>query len=351
LLSNFGGPSGPEQIEPFLFELFYDVVDVPLGRRWLARRLARKRAPLVTPEYARMGGGSPIGPTTERQAQALRAALERRLPAEARPEVRVGMRYTAPFIGEVAREMVEGGVDHLIALPLFPHFSLATTGSVHDALARAVAPGAGALRVSYVPAFHTAPGWADALADRIREAAAGAPEPPFLLFSAHGIPRTLITQRRDPYPDHVADSVRRVIETLAWQGPYGLAWQSKVGRRAWIEPATDRRILELVQAERVRDLLVVPVSFVGDHIETLVELDHTYRGLAERAGVRWFRVTRGLDEHPRFIEALADCVVGALAGAYDGLCYRCLLPRDAAHRRRPRCLDCGARRPAYTRAE
>ncbi len=356
IVENFGGPQSAEEVEPFLFNLFNDpdVIHLPFGpafQAWLARRVSKKRAPAVIPEYARMGGGSPLVPVTMQQAAALEAELKTRQPADAVPPIYVGMRYTAPFIADAVKRALDDGAQRLVALPLFPHYSLTTTGSVHNAVAQALeALGRREVPVSYVPAFFDHPGWVEAVVARIGEALAGpdAPARPALLFSAHGLPSRYV-RKGDPYMGQVQESVRLIVDRLGWTGRWGLGWQSRVGPLKWLDPSTDLAIERLLREEGEREILVVPIAFVGDHIETLVEIGHTYREQALAQGASWFEVTRGLDTHPAFIACLADLVARAQAGAYDRLCFRCLLPRERQHLGRAQCLDCKIKRPYYDR--
>lgn len=355
ILQNFGGPETEADVEPFLFALFNDpdVIHLPFGpgfQRWFAGRVSRERAPAVAPEYATMGG-SPLTATTMTQADALRAELSRRLPEAERPSVHVGMRYTAPFIDEAIQAALDAGAERLIALPLFPQYSLTTTGSVHNAVAQSLdRRGKRRLPVSYVPAFYRHAGYRRSVAERIEEALADAPERAsvHILFSAHGLPARYV-RKGDPYQRQVQDCVQLIVDDMGWRGRWSLSWQSRVGPLKWLDPSTEREIERLAGAQDTDQLLVVPISFVGDHIETLYEIGHTYRAIAMERGARWFGVSKGLDDHPAFIGCLADLVEQALVGELEGVCYRCLLPRERQHLGRANCLDCKAKRPLYDR--
>ncbi len=375
LLLNFGGPEAPDEVEPFLFELFSDpdVIHLPFGpgfQRWLAGRTSRRRAPVVKKDYERIGG-SPLRSMTFAQADALDAELAIRL-GEERPAIHCGMAYTAPFVPEAVDAALAGGAERIVALPLFPQYSLTTTGSVHNRTARALKARLGSRRLplSFVPAFYDHPGYVRAVCDRMlqalpplsaalpaAEASAGAARPPLhIVFSAHGLPSRYIRQG-DPYMRQVQDSVRRIMAALSdsedgteqrlGAAAWSLAWQSKVGPLEWLEPATDEVLAEL--GRKGARILVVPISFVGDHIETLFEIDQTYRQMALEAGAAAFSTSRGLDLHPAFIGCLADVVQRALAGTYDALCFRCLIPRDRRLLGTASCLDCGVKRPYYER--
>lgn len=349
LVINFGGPQGPDEVESFLYELFrdHDVIPLP-GGAWVqdtfARRLSRKRAPQTIAQYAQIGGGSPLVPMTFLQVEALKAVLEARGHAL---EVAVGMRYTGPTIREALAQLKSRGVERLICLALYPHFSFATTGSSYNAVARALAElDMTRLPVSFIPAWHHDADYLNAQAERVREAIARVPEglTPHVLFTAHGLPVSFI-ERGDPYQAQIQNTVRDLIRVLDWRGPYSLAYQSRVGPARWLSPATSDE-LERLGRIGTQAVVVVPVSFVGDHIETLYELDIDYREVAERAGVHHFLRAGALDVHPSFIAALANQVEHAIA-ARPRPCVRCLLPKDEAYHALSRCMDCGFKKPAY----
>lgn len=351
-LLNFGGPQRAEEVEPFLYELFADrdVIQLPVGRRFqelLARRVARRRAPEVIPQYAAIGF-SPLVPVTMRQADALRAELAARLGAGAPPVV-VGMRYTPPWTRDAVSELAALGVTRVVALGLYPHYSIATTGSSFNDLTRCmVAAGLGDLPVHHVPAWFHHPGYLAAMADRIREGLArmgeGEDSGVHILFSAHGLPSSYV-RKGDPYQQQVHATVRAVLREARWQGPASLSWQSRVGPVRWLAPSTDDELRRL-GAAGVKAIMVVPVSFVGDHIETLYEIDVTYRKDALDAGVERFGLMPPLDCHPRLIGCLADQVERAMAGA-ERVCVRCLLPREPQWHYARRCPDCHARKPLF----
>lgn len=348
-LLNFGGPQRADEVEPFLTELFADrdVIQLPLGRLYqdrLARRVARRRAPEVVPQYEAIGY-SPLVPVTMRQADALRTELARRL-GDAAPLVAVGMRYTPPWTRDAVAELLSRGVTRVVALALYPHYSIATTGSSFNDLTRSlVAAGRGDMPVHHVPAWFHHPGYLAAMADRIRAGLErlGAPDA-HLLFSAHGLPSRYV-RRGDPYQQHVQETVRSVLRELRWEGASSLSWQSRVGPVRWLAPSTDDELKRL-GAEGVRAVLVVPVSFVGDHIETLYEIDVTYRKDALDAGVERFGLMPPLDDHPQLVACLADQVQASMQGA-DRVCVRCLLPREEQWHFARRCPDCHFRKPLF----
>lgn len=353
LLLNFGGPRSLEEVEPFLFQLFSDPDCIPLGAGAYAQALfadlvSSRRAPKTRAQYAEIGGASPIVADTLGQAEALRRVLAQR-GREIRVEV--GMRYTTPSIPEAVAALAATRPRRLVALALYPHFSFATTASSYNQLADALAAqGLDGLPVRFVPAWPEHPGYLAAVVDTVRQALAKLPSgaQPHLLFSAHGLPTSFV-RRRDPYPEQIQATVRAVVRALGWAGSYGLAYQSKVGPARWLSPATDEALAEL--GAQGRSVVLVPVSFVNEHIETLFELDLEYAHLAREAGVPHLVRAPAVGQHPRFIEALADLTEAALVPGQARPCIRCLLPRDEAYHQGRRCLDCGFKKPRYQARE
>jgi ferrochelatase len=350
---NFGGPTQASEVEPFLYELFDDpdVIQLPLSgllQDRFARLISSRRAPGVVPHYEHIGF-SPIIPTTLLQVEALRTALGGR---GLTPKIHVVMRYTAPRAAQVARQIAADPPGRLVALALYPHYSGSTTGSSFNELSGALGQvGLGRLPVRYIPAFYDHPRFLAAVASLVREAIAQVRDPAraHIIFSAHGLPSSYFLDG-DPYPTQVQDTVRLLMRQLEWPGTYSLAYQSKVGPVRWLTPSTDNEIRRLATAG-TRELVVVPVAFVSDHIETLYEIDVEFREVAEKLGAHLYR-TKPLDVHPDFIECLSDVVAQAFADdTYRGLgahsCVRCLLPKPHEHRMRAQCMDCGHQTPKY----
>lgn len=310
LLLNLGGPERAADIEPFLVNLFSDRQIIRLGPAFLqpliARLIARRRAPKSTANYARMGfgGGSPLLERTRAQARALEARLAERGHFVVRP----CMRYWRPFAREALAELAAAGVTRCIALTLYPHYSVATTGSsVSDleAVARELRP---AMPLTVIRAWPDQPDYIAALAERVREGLAAFPagEEVRLLYSAHSLPKKFVDEG-DPY----VEDLKKTIAALEAQTghPGSLCYQSRSGPVEWLSPSTPEAIRQ-VAAEGAKNLLVLPISFVSDHIETLVELDMDYRALAEGLGLS-YAVTRALNDDARFIEGLAKLVSAA----------------------------------------
>jgi ferrochelatase len=321
LLFNLGGPGTLDDVEPFLVNLFSDrdIIELPLGAALqpaFARAVAKVRGPSVRRNYASIGGGSPQLRLTLAQAEALSARLSR---ADRRVPVAVAMRYWRPSTAEALRELASLGVERVVTLTLYPHYSRATTGSSERELARVMArpEWQGRFRLSGVDRYPEEPAYLDALAATVRESLAAFPAPTrdgvVLLFSAHGLPRRFV-DAGDPYVAETQATVRGILQRLGAPNRHALGYQSRTGPVKWIGPGTDE-ILREVGREGVRAVLVVPVSFVSDHIETLYELDQLFAGVARAAGIEDYRRSPALNTRPAFIEALAGLVERHLEAA------------------------------------
>lgn len=307
-----GGPRSLDEVEPFLRELFSDrdLIRLPGGRllqRPFARLIARLRAPRVRRYYSEIGGGSPLGAITERQAQLLGDALG----GAGHFVVAVAMRYAAPRASDALAQLRRAGVRHCIALPLYPQYSGATTGSSFTDLERARTALGGELVLHRVESFHDHPGYLDALAAKVAEGLAAARVPAqdlSVVFSAHSLPQRMIDDG-DPYQKQVEATVRGVVERLGLKRHH-LGYQSRSGPVRWLEPEVTG-LLDRLIAEGERHLLIVPVSFVSDHIETLHEIDIRMRAHCLERGVEDAERAPSLNDDPRFIAALAAIVRAA----------------------------------------
>lgn len=342
---DFGGPQGAEELVPFLTELLTDVLPGPHALKSLvAPRLASARAGKVRPEYEAIGW-SPLVPTHRRQVAALRDAL-----GPDGPPIASGMMFTAPTMDEAIAELTSQGVDRFIALPMFPHYSLATTHAafsfMFDALRRA---GLAGRQVHWIPGYPEHPRYLDALAATIRQGVDETPGegPVHLLFTPHGLPLSFV-RRGDPYPDQVRATVRAVVRHMDWKGPVHVGWQSKVGPVRWLEPGTPE-VIDRLAADGAKRLCMVPVAFASEHIETLSEIDGEYRQHALDRGIPHFGRAPALGLEPAYIDCLAMLVRDAVRrfGSYS--CMRCHLPKDDAHRRQRRCPNCRFTFPAFLR--
>jgi protoporphyrin/coproporphyrin ferrochelatase len=323
VLFNLGGPDGPEAVEPFLFNLFNDpaIIGLPgLIRRPLARRIARGRREEATANYAAIGGGSPLLPETERQAQALGAALAERL-ASVEAKVFVAMRHWRPFAAETAQAVTAFAPDALVLLPLYPQYSTTTTASSLKAW-RAAYRGPG--RSRSVCCYPTLAGLVAAHAEAIEAAwsAAGRPPDLKLLFSAHGLPERVI-RSGDPYRAQVEATVAAVRARLSPGWETEICYQSRVGPLRWIGPSTEAAI-RLAGAQG-KGVLVSPIAFVSEHVETLVELDRDYARVAAEVGCPTYLRVPALGVAAAFIEGLAEAVADALGREGVGPCggWRC----------------------------
>jgi len=302
VLLNLGGPDRPEAIEPFLFNLFNDraIIALPQPLRWLiARLIARRRAPVAQAIYRRIGGRSPLLANTEAQARSLEAVLGEGF------RVFIAMRYWPPLSEDTAAAVAAWQPDEIVLLPLYPQASTTTTASSLAAWRRAAAKAGLAAPARALCCYPEAAGFIAALAQATREALERWPkgEKVRVLLSAHGLPRKIVAAG-DPYPWQVERTAAALRQALAWPGLDSvICYQSRVGPLAWIGPATDD---EIRRAGREGiGLIVVPVAFVSEHSETLVELDIDYRHVAEKAGVpRYFRVAT-VGTAAAFIAALA----------------------------------------------
>jgi len=316
LLLNLGGPEFLKDVRPFLYNLFSDPDIIRIRNEalrkslaWLVATLRQGRSRAL---YRQIGGGSPLRRITEGQARALHDRLvDRDCPAR----TYVGMRCWKPTIDEALNRILRDGIRRLVVLPLFPQYSFTTTGSCINYIRSSPATARLQSEILYVEAWHREPLYIEAVAGSIRKSLAEFPPEEagqvHLLYSAHSIPERYIAEG-DPYLVQTRQTVESVQERLEAGMPHTLAFQSKVGPVKWLGPPTDRVIEELGR-RGVRRVLVIPISFVSDHIETLQEIDIAYRELARKSGIRSFHRAPSLNLDPKFIDALADITVRALS--------------------------------------
>lgn len=333
LLLNLGGPPRLEDVEPFLYNLFADpnIIRLPSGISWLQKPLASLASKLKTPtsseNYAAIGGGSPLSCLTQEQAKALDSAIAKRL--EVAPEQLshllgsvpvksyIAMRYWHPFTEEALEQISADGISKLVILPLYPHFSVSTTGSSLCALEEQALERWNMQHVEHtvVPYWYQRPGYIEAMrrivtAEVQQYSAEQRQEGVHVLFSAHGIPTSYV-EAGDPYQVQTEHCVDMIRKGLPEDVKVHLSWQSRVGPTEWLRPYTDDK-LEDLGSEGVRNLVVVPISFVSEHIETLQELDIEYREIAEKAGITGWRRAPTLNTDEAFIQDLASAVIEAL---------------------------------------
>lgn len=316
LLLNLGGPEQIEDVRPFLFNLFADPEIIRLPFPWLQRPLAwllsSSRAKRSQANYQQIGGGSPLRRITEEQAAALKQVLADR---GTEVSIYIGMRYWYPFTEEAVAQIKRDGIERLVVLPLYPHFSISTSGSSFRLLQQLWVEDPSLQRIVYtvVPSWYDRPGYNAAMADLIAQELdqLDQPDQAHIFFSAHGVPVSYVEEAGDPYQREIEHCTELIMAALNRPNPHTLAYQSRVGPVEWLQPYTEDAI-EALAHEGVKDLVVVPISFVSEHIETLQEIDIEYREIATESGIQGFHRVPALNTHPRFIADLADLVAEAL---------------------------------------
>lgn len=320
VLLNLGGPDSLEAVEPFLFNLFSDpdIIDFPgsfLFRKRLAKLISTRRSPGVIEQYRKIGGKSPLKDHTLRQATLLEEKLNQRIDAR----VYVAMRYWKPFTDEALDAVERDGIKKVILLPLYPHFSKATTTSSVKEWERHLALRDIDVEHSLIEHYFDHPTYIDAFVERVQQGlkrfAEDVRDEVKILFSAHGTPMKLVKQG-DPYSHQIAKTVAAIMEQGAFKQTHTLCYQSKVGPLKWLTPSTPDTIADLA-SKGARHMLLVPVAFASDHLETLFELGIEYRRQARERGVVQYEVTEGLNDSPKFIEALSQLVFERLGVDYD----------------------------------
>lgn len=334
-LLQLGGPKDLAGIKPFLHNLFADVLPGPMWfRNLLGRFIAWRRTPKVLPLYRALGNGSPLLANTEAQAQALNEALlARGVPCD----IQIVMRYAPPRLSEALQRARALGPDvPIIALPLYPHFSYATTRSSLCEMAPRIDAAEGE-KIRIVNAYPLHPDYLAACQAQIevvlKQVAHLPAESVHVVFSAHGLPEKLVREG-DPYPVQVKATVDALAKRMSRPHPWTLAYQSRVGPVKWLQPSTSDTLGGL-GAKGVKHVVVVPVSFVSEHIETLQELDVELREEAVHAGIDTYLRAKTVGTHPAFIDALATLVIEALDTAPRGHQSpgACLCTPDASPRR------------------
>ena len=316
LLLNLGGPDKIEDVRPFLYNLFSDpeIIRLPVKalQQPLAWLISTLRAKTSQENYLEIGGGSPLREITEAQANALGRKLGE-MGYDAK--IYVGMRYWHPFTEEAVEQIKKDGIQEVVVLPLYPQFSISTSGSSFRVLEQMWSSDPILKNIEYtiVPSWYNNPGYLQSMADLIAKELDEFPNPEEVrvFFSAHGVPVSYVEEAGDPYKQQIEECTHLIMQTLGRSNPYTLAYQSKVGPVEWLQPYTDDALEDLA-AEGVKDLVVVPISFVSEHIETLQEIDIEYREVAEAAGIENFHRVPALNVHPGFINSLSQIVVESL---------------------------------------
>ncbi len=322
LLMNLGGPERIEDVGPFLYNLFSDPEIIRLPNRSLQKPLAWFISALRTSKsqqaYKAIGGGSPLRRITEHQARELQSELRQR---GKDVTIYVAMRYWHPFTESAVADIKADDISEIVVLPLYPHFSLSTSGSSFRELnrLRQSDPVFKELPLRCIRSWYDHPGYLSSMAELIAQEVrlSEMPSEAHIFFTAHGIPKSYVDDAGDPYPSQIEECASLIMielkKILGHENEFSLAYQSRVGPEEWIKPYTNE-VLQKLGASKTRDLVVVPISFVSEHIETLEEIDIEYRELALASGVVNFRRVQALDTYPTFISALADLVVSSLDG-------------------------------------
>jgi protoporphyrin/coproporphyrin ferrochelatase len=305
VLFNLGGPDSLDAIEPFLFNLFSDpdIFNLPFGQKLFAKMISSRRAPKVANEYKLIGGKSPIGMWTEKQRSMLEENLRKDIP---NVDVHVAMRYWKPLTSETVAKVEKGNYDKIILLPLYPHYSITTTGSSYNEWLRHYKGDTS--KIVLINNYFTNEKYITAINERIDGTILRFPEKVQseiqIVFSAHGTPVSLV-KKGDTYSKQIKETVNVVMNARKHSHEHHLCFQSKVGPLKWLEPSTSSMIEELSKAGK-KNLLIVPISFVSDHVETLFELDIEYRHVADKCGIENYIVMKGLNDSALFIEALTE---------------------------------------------
>ena len=311
VLFNLGGPDSLQAVEGFLYNLFSDpdIFNLPLGfitQKPFARLISRRRAPAASIGYAALGGKSPLLENTQKQAQ----ALEQSLAAHGAYDVIVCMRYWHPLTRAVVADMKTQSYEKVLLLPLYPQYSRTTSGSSYNEFMRECTRQHYQPDITFIHHWYELEDYQQAIADDIRAIAAQLPDPDpahlSLLFSAHGLPQKIV-DAGDLYEQHIRATYDAVRARLDWPHTT-LCYQSRVGPLTWLQPYTKDVISAQGQAG-TKQMLVYPIAFVSDHIETLYELGMEYRELAHASGIQHYRVVPALNDHPRLIHALKNLIL------------------------------------------
>lgn len=304
VLLNMGGPDTLNDVRPFLFNLFCDRQIIRLGPRFMQKPLAwliaRRRAPKSKANYVKIGGGSPLKAITLNQAEALQKVLS----SEGDYMVTVAMRYWHPFADQAIQTLLRQGVEQIIALTLYPHYSKATTGSSIHHFQQSLERLAPDLPLRVISSWPTQPSYVRAMAENITKGLQTFGDRDVsLVYSAHSLPVSFIREG-DPYVDHISQTIAAIEKIIGREGL--LCYQSRSGPVEWLSPST-WETLEHLANKGCRNIFMVPISFVSDHIETLYEINMLFKERAEQLGMR-LQACESLNTHPTFIQALHELV-------------------------------------------
>lgn len=318
LFLNLGGPDSLDNVKPFLFNLFADpdIIKLPFSeifQKPLAWLISTSREEEAQENYKLMGGSSPILKFTEAQGEALRQALLQQ--GQPDMDVYIAMRYWHPFTEEAVNRIVKDGIQRLIVMPLYPHFSYTTTGSSLNELKRVLEARNVQLELRVVPPYYDHPLYLQAMRECVEEGLntnewTCPKEEVQIVFSAHSLPIKHVKRTKDPYPEQIYTCAETIAGFFP-NNPWELAYQSQVGNMQWLGPSTDG-ILHYFAGQNRDNILVVALSFVSDHVETLVEIDCQYLPLAHALGMKHAYRAPSLNTNATFIQALAELTITEL---------------------------------------
>ncbi|KAL8718021.1 MAG: hypothetical protein Q9225_004807 [Loekoesia sp. 1 TL-2023] len=316
---NMGGPSTLPEVGPFLSRLFADADLIPLGRlqSYLGPLISRRRTPKIQDQYAAIGGGSPIRKWSEYQSEEMCKLLDQQCPESAPHKPYVAFRYADPLTEEMYQRLLDDGFarkGRAVAFTQYPQYSCSTTGSSLNELWKwrirleGKEPEGGGIKWSVIDRWPTHPGLVEAFAQNIEAQLQTYPaevrKDVVLLFSAHSLPMSVVN-RGDTYPSEVAATVHAVLHRLHFSNPYRLCWQSQVGPSAWLGAQTSDTVLSYVRKGH-KDMILIPIAFTSDHIETLYELDKEVIHEAHKEGGTGVKRAESLNGSRVFVQALAD---------------------------------------------
>lgn len=309
VLFNLGGPDSLDAVQPFLFNLFSDpdIFKIPFGQKLFANLISKNRATKVKEEYKLVGGKSPINDWTELQRKNLEESLKS---SGYDMDVYVAMRYWNPLTEETVKKVESMNYDKIVMLPLYPHYSITTTGSSFNEWKKWYKGDKS--KLIYINDYYLNDIYIKAINERIDESLKKFTfsDEVQLVFSAHGTPVSLV-KKGDPYSHQIKDTVEAVVKARNYSHKHHLCFQSKVGPMKWLEPSTDKMI-EKLASESKYHLLIIPISFVSDHVETLFELNIEYRHIADNCNIERYIVMEGLNDSSTFIEALKYLTINSL---------------------------------------
>lgn len=313
-LLDFGGPEKPEDVRPFLENLFsdHDIFPFPFGQKFFAKTISKLRFPKVQKQYAAIGGGSPLN----RQSREIAAQLEKNLKkANLDINVFVGFRYWQPSITETYEEIVRAKPEGIIVIPMFPQYSTATVLSVFKELERAPGFSENKIPIQKIEWWHHLPefvaGWCYSIKRALDQFEPAVRNSVPILFSAHGLPLSFVTKRKDPYPNQIRECAESIMKYLGGENPAYISYQSRVGPFEWLKPATIEFVPSLA-SKGVRNLVMVPISFITDHLETLYEIDQEIIPTSLKAGMKKIVRCEALIHTPYLTKCLEKLVLQKL---------------------------------------